>query len=200
MRSADGNSAKLAGQLGKRLHRDYETVALQKYVGNLTELLPVLEKAEAIVLCTPLYVDGLPSQVIRLMELAQKQCGEKGKLVYVLANMGLYESRQLVNLFSAVRQWCGKTDQIYCGGLGISAGELIGGLMQILPFDFGPGKKMAEGMDRLAEAIDRGEKSEDLYTEPFCFPRSLYIQIANSNWNLTAKKNGIRPEDLYRRL
>ena len=55
-------------------------------------------------------------------------------------------------------------------------------------------------MDRLAEAIRRGTQMEDIYAEPFCFPRSLFMQIANRNWNRTARKNGIRPEDLYRRL
>lgn len=200
MRSANGNSARLAQQLVKMLHTEFETVALQKYIGNLSALLPVLEKAEAVVLCTPLYVDGLPSQVIRLLETAHKQYNGRGKRVYVLANMGLYESQQLVNLFSSVKQWCEKTGHLYCGGLGISAGELIGVLMQIIPFHLGPSKKMAEGMRCLAEAIDRGGKTEDIYAEPYGFPRSLYIRIANSNWNRTAKKNGISPKDLYRRL
>ena len=72
-----------------------------------------LEDAPAIVLCVPLYVDGLPSLVIRLMERFE---------------------------------------------------------------------------------------AEDCFAEPFAFPRSLYILIANTNWNRTARLNGIKPGDLYRRL
>ena len=60
--------------------------------------------------------------------------------------------------------------------------------------------KAAEGMTRLQEAIDAGRKMEDFLAEPYRFPRWLYISIANTNWNRTAKKNGIRPEDLYRQL
>ena len=150
--------------------------------------------------CIPLYVDGLPSQVIRFLEMYPgKHHGERKK-IYVLANMGLYESRQLVNLFSAVSQWCGKAGFSYCGGLGISAGELLGTLMEVIPFRLGPTRKAALGMARLAAAADRGEMIEDIYVEPYHFPRSLYIHIANTSWNKAARKNGIRPADLYRRL
>ena len=159
-----------------------------------------LEEASAVVLCMPLYVDGLPSLLIRFMEAAEREYRGKSKRIYVLANMGLYESRQLVNLFDAVRQWCSKMHFSYCGGLGVSAGELVGVLMQHIPFLAGPTKMIARGMDALAEAIDKEDSAGDLYTEPYHFPRSLYIFIANTNWNLTAKKNGISPKELYRRI
>ena len=88
----------------------------------------------------------------------------------------------------------------YCGGLGISAGELLGTLIQHLPFSLGPGKSSARGMKKLAKAINANTAIEDIYTQPFLFPRFLYIQIANRNWNITARKNGITPEDLYRQF
>ena len=94
--------------------------------------------------------------------------------------MGLYESSQLINLFSAVKQWCVKMNADYCGGLGISAGELLGVLMEFTPFRFGPTRKAAEGMSTLADAIRGGAKIEDIYAEPFHFPRPLYIKIANT--------------------
>ena len=200
MRSANGNSAKLAQKLASKLEKESEIVALKQYMGKLHELLGVLEQASAIVLCMPLYVDGLPSQLIRFMETAQRKYRGETKRIYVLANMGLYESKQLVNLFDAVRQWCGRMDFSYCGGLGVSAGELVGVLMEHIPFTLGPTKNIAKSMDRLAAAINSGGAAEDLYAEPFCFPRSLYILIANTNWNTTAKKNGLKPADLYRRL
>lgn len=200
MRSANGNSAKLARKLSGQLLKESEIIALKQYMGNMSELPGILENASAIVLCTPLYVDGLPSQLIRFMETALREYRGKSKRIYVLANMGLYESRQLVNLFDAVRQWCGRMRFSYCGGLGVSAGELVGVLMQYIPFAFGPTKRIAESMNRLAAEIDNGGMTEDLYAEPYGFPRSLYIHIANTNWNKTAKKNGLKPAELYRRL
>ena len=194
------NSARLARQLAKQLKKETEIIALREYLKDLPAFVHRLEEASEIILCMPLYVDGLPSQLIRLMECFAAEYRGNSKRIYVLANMGLYESKQLVNLFSTVKQWCRAMDFTYCGGLGISAGELIGELMEHIPFHSGPIKEIGEGMDRLAEAIDSGGFMEDLYKEPYRFPRPLYIWIANTNWNRTAKKNGIRPEDLYRRL
>ena len=119
------------------------------------------------------------------------------KRIYLLANMGLYESRQLDNLFGAVNQWCAKSGHAYCGGLGVSAGELMGTLMDVIPFRRGTTKKASQGMDRLARSIDAAEAMADIYAEPFAFPRWLYVWIANTNWNRTSRKNGIKPKDMF---
>ena len=200
MRFTNGNSAILSKQLKSQLKTEAEDVVLVKYLNDLSGLIRKLEDASTIVLCMPLYVDGLPSQIIRLFEEFRKEYHGTAKKIYVLANMGLYESKQLVNLFSMVRTWCEKTGFDYCGGLGVSAGELIGGLMQMMPFKAFPMKNVREGMDRLADAIDEGKTIDDIYAEPYLFPRFLYMEIANRNWNVTAKKNGISPKDLYRKL
>lgn len=200
MRNVSGNSAKLAKALEKRLNKDTEIIDLKTYLHDISELICRLEHAPEIILCMPLYVDGLPSQVIRLMEKFEGEYRGGKKRIYVLTNMGLYESSQLINLFDAVRQWCGRMGFEYCGGLGVSAGELLGTLMESIPLSIGPTKMVARGMKRLAEAIDRDKRIEDIYTEPYGFPRSLYIWIANTNWNRLAKQNGIEPKDLYRRV
>ncbi len=200
MRSESGNSAKLARKLSERLGGKAETAALKKYAERPEELLRLTEDAGALVLCTPLYVDGLPAQLIRFMETAEREYRGAAKRIYVLANMGLYESGQLVNLFEAVRQWCGKTGFSFCGGLGVSAGELVGVLTEHLPFSHGPTRDIARGMDALAEAIGKGADAGVMFAGPFAFPRALYILIANTNWNRTARKNGLRLKDLYRRL
>ncbi|MBQ1508031.1 MAG: flavodoxin family protein [Erysipelotrichaceae bacterium] len=200
MRHVKGNSALLAKQLQSQLKTGTETIALTKQLKDLSGLREKLEEASAVVLCLPLYVDGLPSQLIRLFEEMKKNGPGTAKKIYVLANMGLYESGQLVNLFTMIRNWCREMGYAYCGGLGVSAGELIGGLMQMMPFGVLPMKHVKEGMDRLAQTIDQGGSMEEFYAEPYLFPRFLYIEIANRNWNVTARKNGISPKDLYRRL
>ena len=198
MRSVNGNSAKLARTLSARLNRRTEIVDLKSYMDDPNGLVDILGGAQTIVLCVPLYVDGLPAQVIKLMERMEKRSGGSKK-IYLLANMGLYESSQLNNLFSAVKQWCANVGYEYCGGLGISAGELMGTLMETIPFSRGTTKKASLGMDRLARAIDNAEAAGDIYAEPFAFPRWLYVLIANTNWNRTSRKNGIRPKDMFTR-
>ena len=200
MRGLNGNSGRLARKLADSLTSEPEIITIQRYIHDFNSLVNSLEDAETLVLCMPLYVDGLPSQMIRLMEHFELGYQGGAKRIYLLANMGLYESCQLQSLFSAVRQWCAKMGFDYCGGLGISAGELLGELMMHLPFRFGATKKAAEGMDKLAKAIHAGGAISDIFAEPYAFPRALYIAIANANWNRTAKANGLQPSDLYRRL
>ena len=198
MRSKDGNSARLARRLRDTLASEAEIMNLSSHLNDMPALVSALEDAETLVLCMPLYVDGLPSQVIRLMETFERGYRGGSKRIYLLANMGLYESSQLVGLFGMVRQWCAKMGFSYCGGLGVSAGELLGTLMEALPFRAGPTRKAEEGIRCLAEAVDAGAVTKDIYAEPHMFPRALYIRIANSGWDRMAKANGIAPEDLYR--
>ena len=198
MRSVNGNSAKLARTLSDRLSSETEIIDLRSYLKDMDALISRLDGSQAIVLCVPLYVDGLPSQVIKLMEQMEKR-GAGNKRIYLLANMGLYESSQLDNLFGAVKQWCLKTGSEYCGGLGISAGELMGTLMEAIPFSRGTTKKASQGMDHLVRSIDNAEAMADIYAEPFAFPRWLYVWIANINWNRTSRKNGIKPKDMFTR-
>ena len=200
MRCGNGNSAKLARRLERQLGGRAEIADLRDHMSDMSGLVRDLEDAGTLVLCMPLYVDGLPSQVIRLMEKFRDDYRGSAKKIYVLANMGLYETSQLVSLFTAVRQWCGIMGFEYCGGLGISAGELLGTIMEYIPFSLGPGRKASQGMDRLADAVMHGRTAGVIFAGPHLFPRPLYIYIANTNWNRTAKLNGISPEDLYRRL
>ena len=47
------------------------------------------------------------------------------------------------------------------------------------------------------KGIDNVEAIGDIYAEPFAFPRWLYVLIANTNWNRTSRKNGIKTKDMY---
>ena len=200
LRGGSSNSLKFAKRLAGRLKQEPEIIHLKDYMKDLSGLVRHLETAETIVFCVPLYVDGLPSQVIRLMERFRQEYRGKTARIYGLANMGLYESRQLENLFCALRGWCRAMGFAYGGSLGISAGELMGVLADVFRFRAGTLREADKGADRLAAAIEAGRKIKDLYAEPYLFPRRLYISIANISWRRSARKNGIRPGDLYCRI
>ena len=200
MRFKDGNSAKLALELQKLLKSENEIINLSQYLNNHEELIGILSDASRIVLCMPLYVDGLPSQMIRLMEEMERNYRGSSKKIYVLSNMGLYESKQLVNLLSAVKKWCQIMEFEYGGALGVAAGELVGGFLEFSAIDRWPLRQIHKGLIKLAEAIDNDKSIEDIYTGTNSFPRWLYIAIANSGWARMGKKNGIRKKDLFRQL
>ena len=200
MRGAGGNSGKIAARVAELLNTETETAELRKHLNDLDGLVEKLKDTGTLILCMPLYVDGIPSQMIRLMETFERTYKGSSKKIYLISNMGLYESSQLINIFEAVKQWCSRMGFEYCGGIGVSAGELQGVLMQALPLRIGPTKKISQGVEKLAKAINSGEKTEDIFAEPHLFPRRLFMWIANYSWNVNARNNGISPKDLYRQL
>lgn len=200
MRTKDGNGAKLAVELQKKLKTRSKIVNLSAYLNKTDELIENLLSYSRIVLCMPLYVDGLPSQMIRLMEKMEKSYRAHDKKIYVLANMGLYESEQLVNLFAAVKKWCEVMSFEYSGALGVAAGELVGGFLEFSSINRWPLRQICKGLKKLATAIDNSERINDIYSGTCTFPRCLYIAIANCGWARMANKNGIRKKDLFRQL
>ena len=200
MRGPRANSERLALKLMEQLSTDTEILRLAQYAGNLDELIDYMEDAPALVLCMPLYVDGIPSQAIRLMERYRERPAGTGKKIYLLSNMGLYEPEQLVNLFHSVKEWCADTGFRYCGGLAVGAGEVVGTLIGHVPFRIGPTRNASKGIDRLAAAVDSAGETEDIFKAPFMFPRRLYLEIANRSWDMNARAHGLEPGELYRRL
>jgi hypothetical protein len=94
-----------------------------------------IHDADRVVLATPLYVDGLPSHVLRFLMALEQYCRENNVTfsMYVLANCGFYEGRQTRHLMEQVEAWCKRANVRFCGGLGIGAGEMLG-FIRIMPF------------------------------------------------------------------
>ena len=164
---------------------------------RLDEFVANLAGFERLVLGMPLYVDGIPAQVLRLMELLEAREAGSGKKVYVVANMGLYECWQLKNLMGMVRAWCSQAGFRYCGGIAIGAGPMFGPMIDGLPLDKGLAKNIGTGMRSLARAIESGTAMDDCYASPHLFPRALYLLAANAGWPRNAVANGIKRRDLY---
>ncbi|MBR3516156.1 MAG: flavodoxin, partial [Lachnospiraceae bacterium] len=120
--------------------------------------------------------------------------------VYVIANMGFYESSQIGNLMGMVRMWCEKCDYSYCGGLAIGAGEMMGKLMTGKNIEKGPAANVGKGLRKLAGVIDRASLMEDIYADPNIFPRAFYMLAGNLSWSQGVKAYGLKKKDLYRRV
>ncbi len=188
IRFLHGNSAAFAKELRGMQKRSNEMINLMEVRNDRDYVLQKMAEAGTIVFATPLYVDNCPSQLLKLMEDFQKTYQGASKKIYVLANMGLYESHQLKNLLNTVRLWSLDMGFSYNGSLGISAGEMIGVLLQHFPLFFWPMNRIHAGMKKLAEAIDKEEAIEDIYAEPYLFPRFLYIWIANHSWTISKQE------------
>ena len=99
-----------------------------------------------------------------------------------------------------VKSWCKKCGYTYGGGLAIGAGEMLGMMMESKDIHKGPTKHVADGMDRLSDAINRSSVTENIYAGPDKFPRKFYMAIANFSWKFDAKKFGNKKKDLFRQV
>ena len=90
-------------------------------------ILEHLKDAQAVVFCLPLYVDGVPSQVLRFMEEMEACCKQRDLRlnVYCIANNGFIEGRQNEPLMQVFEHFCGRAGLTWGGGVGIGGGVML---------------------------------------------------------------------------
>lgn len=175
-------------------NEEVESINLSSYLNNLDVIAKIIEPSNKVVLGMPLYVDGIPSAALRLMEYLEKMKSGSGRKLYVIANMGFYESKQIENLLGMVEDFCSKSGFEYCGGIAIGAGEMMG---QVLGFGAnGPGKHVYQSLLNVGSMISNGQKFENIYTKTNKFPRFLYFAAANSGMLRSGKNNGLSKKDM----
>ena len=92
-----------------------------------SRILEQLKDAKAAVFCLPLYVDGVPSHVLRFMEEMEAFCLENNlKLsVYCVANNGFIEGKQNEPLMQVFEHFCTRAGLVWGGGVGIGGGVML---------------------------------------------------------------------------
>ena len=90
-------------------------------------ILEQLRDARAVVFGLPLYVDGVPSHVLRFLEKMEAFCRENGlKLrVYCIANNGFIEGKQNEPLMRVFENFCARAGIAWGGGVGIGGGVML---------------------------------------------------------------------------
>ena len=90
-------------------------------------ILEQLRDAQAVVFCLPLYVDGIPSHVLRFLEQMEAFCRENELRLslYVVANNGFIEGRQNEPLMQSFEHFCGRAGLSWGGGVGIGGGVML---------------------------------------------------------------------------
>ena len=164
--------------------------------GGLEKFLSELKQAKALVIGTPLYVDGLPAQAVKLMEmLLENYKGEIPKLpVYVISNLGFYEAEQIRHLLAMVENWCKRMGFAYGGGLAVGAGPMVHAV-DGMPLKNVLLKDVIRGVKKLAQAIVCRKKLKNYYTKTL-IPREVYLKAAHMNFDKTAKENGLKVSEV----
>ena len=90
-------------------------------------ILDQLRDAQAVVFGVPLYVDGIPSHVLRFMEAMEAFCKENGLHLYVycIANNGFIEGKQNEPLMQSFEHFCSRAGLAWGGGVGIGGGVML---------------------------------------------------------------------------
>ena len=188
-KASDSNTQFFLELLKEKLEEESRIIPLKKVLnGGFADFLGELEAAQALVIGAPLYVDGLPAQAVKLLEMLL-ECDKTPldrKPVYVVSNLGFYEGEQICNLFDIVRNWCVRMGMTYGGGIAVGAGPMIRATKG-LPLH----QDMEKGLHRLADHIRRGKAMGNYYAKTV-IPRAVYLQAAHMSFRKTLKKNGQR--------
>lgn len=111
-----------------------EKVFLQvRTAADREKALESLQGADAVVFSLPLYVDGIPSHLLRFLEVMEARCRAE-KLtprVYALSNSGFIEGRQNQPLMQVLENFCERSGLGWMGGVGIGGGVMLN-VMRIL--------------------------------------------------------------------
>lgn len=92
-----------------------------------SRILAHLHDAQAVVFALPLYVDGIPSHVLRFMEEMELYCKENDLHlnVYCIANNGFIEGKQNEPLMQIFEHFCARAGLSFGGGVGIGGGVML---------------------------------------------------------------------------
>ena len=193
------NSNYFLSKLQEKLNVEYEHVHLQK-IHDTNLIMNKIKEADSVVFAMPLYADNIPAQVMELMEKLYEEGKEKigNTNIYVITNLGFYDSKEAHIQLDIVRNWCTKMNIVYGGAIAIGAGEMLGGFKNI-SIDKGPNRSLGKGLKKMADKIKNNESFDNMYIEPSLIPRWMYMFIADRLWVSKAKKNGVGKKEILNR-
>jgi multimeric flavodoxin WrbA len=159
------------------------------------EFLQLIENNDLIILSFPLYVDSLPSPVIRLMEYLSQNL-QKGEIdlinkkgLVAISNCGFPESDQITTAMKICELFAQDVGFRWLGGIKVGGGESIHG--RPLKERGKMVQNIIEGFDRVVDNIRRGEEISkeaiDLISK-LMIPKKMYKIFGNMGWYFQAWK------------
>lgn len=160
---------------------------------NVQELFNKVKDADLLILSFPLYVDSLPSPVIRALELiADNRLGrkdDKKQCMISITNCGFPETFHNNTAVRICKSFAEKNDFNWLGGLAMGSGGALNGK----PIEQlgGMTRNIVKALDLAAEAIAKEEsipsEAIDLMSRKL-IPIFLYTTFGNGGWKTQAKQ------------
>ena len=154
--------------------------------------------SDVLIFFFPLYVDGIPSNLLKLfVEFEKEKVVNPATRVYCIVNNGFYEGKQNRLAILQMKNWCEKVKADWGQGIGVGAGELVPYLKKS-PLGQGPLKNLGKVLDEFSANIITLKSDEDIYINPNWL-KSLYFFQATISWILKGRKNNLRVRELFRK-
>ncbi|HLV09158.1 MAG TPA: NAD(P)H-dependent oxidoreductase [Halanaerobiales bacterium] len=148
---------------------------------------------DIIILSTPLYVDSLPSFVIKAMELIaedyQNNKNNKKQGFMAIINAGFPEASQCDTAMKICNKFALETKLKWLGGIKIGGGPAVGN--QALEGNKGMLRELVEKLDFFADRLIKEEQLSEPgeVVNTSLVPAWFYSTILNLSWKIQARKN-----------
>lgn len=160
--------------------------------------------SDAIVITFPLYVDSIPSHLLKnLLDFEDYIVSNNIKVskkvnVYVITNNGFFEGKQNCLVMENIKHVSNHIGFEFKGGLGIGGGGVIPNI-EGLPFKNIFKKDTIRELMYMSNNIKEGQSYKTKYIE-LNVPAFLYKCIVHSIWRISIKSNGLKIKDLNKQL
>jgi len=154
--------------------------------------------SDVLIFIFPLYVDGIPSNLLKLLVKFEKENVVRPKTkIYCIVNNGFYEGKQNFLALLHMKNWCKKVNAKWGQGIGIGSGELLPYLKKF-KLGQGPLKNLEKILNRFSRNILTLNGDKNIYINPN-WPKSLYFIQGSISWILKARKNNIKIRELFKK-
>ena len=154
--------------------------------------------SDVLIFIFPLYVDGIPSNLLKLLVNFEKENVVRPKTkIYCIVNNGFYEGKQNFLALLHMKNWCKKVNAKWGQGIGIGSGELLPYLKN-LKLGQGPLRNLEKTLNILSRNILTLNSDKNIYITPN-WPRSLYFIQGSISWILKARKNNLKIRELFKK-
>jgi hypothetical protein len=176
-------------------HGQFEAPSLV-FSNGLTSpgLLENLKGKKALVFVFPLYVDGLPSHLIEIMEGILGQV--EGMPFYAVINCGFFEADKNLVAIEQLKNFCHEGNLKWGQVLAFGGGGIINSSSRL---NYYPFKGLSLELTKLAKNILAKASGPDLLAQPD-LPRFIYKTGANLLWYWLAFKNKVKFKDLFKKI
>ncbi len=179
-----------------------EDVETERFICNKMQLemedMERILNSDAILFAFPLYIDSIPSHLLRCLVQIQKyievKTPAKKPMIYTIVNNGFIDGKQNRFAIENMAHWSHRCGFAFGQGVGVGGGGMAPNFASI-PGEHGPKKNIAVAFHTLCDNMKLGKSGETLSVEPN-FPKIAYKIAAEYGWRMLAKKNGLRAKDL----